>query len=90
MKIIFSDKAKHKLVELKKKDAQLVEKVYKQLDLFIKDSKHPSLRTHKLSGKLENSWSISIDRKFRFAYTWTKEGNAYFYKLGTHDEVYRK
>lgn len=90
MKILFSDKAKNKLIELKKKDAKLVEKVYKQLDLFIANPRHPSLRTHKLSGKLENSWSISIDRKFRFAYTWTKDGDAHFYKLGTHDEVYKK
>lgn len=90
MKIIFSESAKDKLKELKKRDSKLLDKIYKQLDLFIENPKHPSLRTHKLTGKLGSSWSVSIDRKFRFAYTLTEEGDAYFYKFGTHDEVYNK
>lgn len=90
MKIILSEKVKHQLSDLKRKDIKLVDKVHKQLEIFITDAKHPSLRTHKLSGKLEDSWSISIDRKIRFAYVITKDGDAYFYKLGSHDEVYGK
>lgn len=89
MRVIISEKVRHQLSDLKKKDAKLVDKVHKQLELFIADAKHPSLRTHKLSGKLGDSWSISIDRKIRFAYTMVN-GDAYFYKLGPHDEVYGK
>lgn len=90
MKIILSEKVKHQLTDLKKKDARLVDKVHKQLELFMANVKHPSLKTHKLSGKLGDLWSISIDRKIRLAYTIINGGDAYFYKLGTHDEVYKK
>ena len=90
MEIILSDKVKSKLRGLRVKNAQLTRKVYKQLDLFMTNPHHPSLRLHKLVGNLGDSWSISVDRSTRMVYTLTPEGAAYFYKLGTHDEVYQK
>ncbi|HRN96697.1 MAG TPA: type II toxin-antitoxin system mRNA interferase toxin, RelE/StbE family, partial [Candidatus Levybacteria bacterium] len=64
-------------------------KIQKQLKLFTEDSKHPSLRTHKLKGKLSNSWSITIEGNMRMIYT-IKNNEALFFKIGNHDEVYRK
>lgn len=69
---------------------KLGQKINKQLKIFSQDPRHPSLRTHKLLGNLTNSWSISIDRNFRLVYTILPDGEAYFYKFGTHGEVYRK
>lgn len=51
--------------------------------------KYPSLRVHKLSGELENIWSISISKGIRMTYL--QDGDeAYFFDIGTHDEVYKK
>ena len=68
----------------------LVKKIEKQLKIFSSNHLHPSLRTHKLAGNMSNSWSISIDRSIRMIYTLLPDGYAYFYIIGTHDEVYRK
>ena len=51
--------------------------------------KHPSLRTHKLKGNLVNTWSISVEGNIRLIYT-VKNNEAIFFKIGSHDEVYRK
>lgn len=74
---------------LKRKNPKLLLKIYKQLQLFQQNPRHQSLRLHKLTGELKNSWSISIDEGFRMLYT-EIDGSAYFFKIGSHDEVYRK
>ncbi len=90
MDIKISSKFKKNLADLNRKNKTLVVKINKQLILFSQNPAHPSLRTHKLSGNLSNSWSISVDRNFRMVYTISADKKAYFYKLGTHEEVYRR
>ncbi|MDA1316866.1 MAG: type II toxin-antitoxin system mRNA interferase toxin, RelE/StbE family [bacterium] len=66
----------------------LYKKIKKQLSLFQQNPQHPSLRTHKLTGDLKDSWSISIDRNHRMLYY---DGVTFrFFLFGTHDEVYKK
>ena len=77
------------LRRLKSKDGQLVKKIEKQLKLFQQNHLHPSLRTHKLSGNLDNMWSISIDKNQRMLFFLDSSG-VYFFDLGTHDEVYKR
>lgn len=89
MKIKISPKVDKYLRETKKKDFKLFAKITKQLFVFESDPKHPSLRTHKLSGNLKNTWSISVDRKLRIVYTMDSE-NILIFDIGTHDEIYRK
>ncbi len=89
MKIEFSPLVDKKLRQLKQKDSHLAKIVEKQLALFAENPKHPSLRVHKLAGDLENLRSISVNRSVRMSYV--LEGDvAYFIKIGTHDEVYKK
>lgn len=76
------------LEEIKKKDLKLARKVEKQLIIFSNNPKHISLRTHKLSGKLDNLYSISITKSIRMTYKLLGD-EAYFTKIGTHDEVYK-
>jgi addiction module RelE/StbE family toxin len=90
MKAKFSLLIQHKLRQLHKKDKKLVLNIQKQIALFESNPKHPSLRTHKLTGNLSNRWSISVSRALRMIYIITEENTAYFVDLGTHDEVYRK
>lgn len=77
------------LKEAQKKNPKLLKKIHKQLGLFKENPRHPSLRTHKLEGKLSNSWSISIEGNIRMLY-YISDGNAIFFLIGTHDEVYKK
>lgn len=90
MKAKLSPLVQQKLLHLNKKDKKLTLRIEKQIKLFESNPKHPSLRTHKLTGKLSNRWSISISRGLRMVYLMLDEDIAYFVDLGTHDEVYRK
>lgn len=85
----FSQDIQRKLREIRKKDNKLFKRIIKQLSLFQQNPKLKSLRLHKVTGEVKNSWSISITKSFRMIYTET-ETEYYFYKMGTHDEVYRK
>lgn len=87
--IQFSPPVKEKLREIHRKDRKLSNRIEKQLELFLKNPRLKSLRIHKVSLEVKNSWSISITKGFRMIYTET-EDEYYFYKMGTHDEVYRK
>lgn len=89
MKLSLTPELANQLKQVKQKDAQLFKKIQKQLKLFQENHKHPSLRTHKLKGNLTEKWSISIEEDLRILF-YVKKGQAIFYLLGTHDEVYRK
>lgn len=78
-----------KLKRIKLKDKQLAQKIEKQLNLFRSNHLHPSLKVHKLSGNLKNMWSISIDKNYRILF-FLDENGAYFFEIGTHDQVYKK
>jgi addiction module RelE/StbE family toxin len=90
MKAKFSPLVQQKLTNLYKKDKKIVTKIEKQLKLFEANPKHPSPRTHKLTGNLTNRWSISVNRELRMIYLILDKDVAYFVDLGTHDEVYKK
>jgi len=79
----------NELKKIKQRQPLLFKKIQKQLKIFREDIKHPSLRTHKLKGNLSNTWSISIEGNTRMIYT-IRNNQAIFFKIGTHDEVYRK
>lgn len=89
MKFLLAVDVKFQLKKLKKKNPKLLLKVKKQLHLFEKNHKHPSLHSHKLKGKLQDTWSISIEDNIRMLYT-LKKGEALFVDIGTHDKVYKK
>lgn len=89
MEFSYSSDFKKSLEIIKSKNPQLSVKVKKQLHYFQQDARHPSLRTHKLTGNLSNTYSISVDRSIRILYR-VKHNRAVFYKIGTHDEVYGK
>ena len=86
--IKFSPGVVKKLQDIKKSNTKLSSKIQKQLMLFQENPRHPSLRLHKITREVENSWSISIDMSIRMIYTETDE-EIYFYEIGTHEEVYR-
>ena len=88
MEILLSKRVVRELAKIYKTDKKLYIKIKKQLGTFQKDPQHPSLRLHKLSGKMNGDYSISITMSIRMVYTQTA-GKAYFIYIGTHEEVYR-
>ena len=89
MKIRFSPDFIKLLKKIKRTDKTLIDKVNKQLKLFQLQPQHPSFRTHKLTGKMKNRWSISLSKSLRMIYILLKTDEAYFIAIGTHDKVYR-
>jgi len=90
MKAKFSPFVQKGVAQIYKKDKRLAEKIQQQILLFESNPRHPSLRLHKLSGTLDNMWSLSITMSIRMVYRLTNKETAYFVDIGTHDEVYRK
>lgn len=90
MKAKFSESIQRELVQIYKKDKKLSNRIEKQIKLFKENPNHPSLRTHKLSGKVENLWSISITMSVRMIYLQITDEQVLFVKIGTHREVYGK
>ena len=89
MKIIhFSLDVHKKLENIRLKDPKLFKKIHKQIRLLREDPRHKSLRLHKITREVKNTWSISIDKSLRMLYT--ENEFIYFFEIGTHDEVYRK
>jgi len=87
--IRFSDKVYEKIHFLKRKDKRLFNLVEVKLELLISNGSHPSLRKHKLVGKMRDLWSISINKSIRMVYI-EMEDEFYFIDIGTHDQVYKK
>lgn len=58
------------------------------METFTNDPFDPSLRTHKLSGKLKDLWSFSLEYDGRLLFYFTDDANAVFVDIGSHDEVY--
>ncbi len=86
----FSPLVQNELKKIYQKERKLTTRIEKQLSLFEENPKHPSLRTHKLSGSMNNLWSISITMNIRMVYILIDEDTALFIQIGTHEEVYRK
>jgi len=89
MEVSFSDsfkKAFHKRI----KASDIEQEFWKKLELFINDPFDPKLKTHKLSGKLKDLWSFSVDYNLRVVFYFTKDKpkKAVLIEIGTHDEVY--
>jgi len=69
----------------------LVEETFWQaVEIFINDPFTTKLKTHKLSGKLKDLWSFSIEHDLRVVFYFTKDKpkRAVFVDIGNHDEVY--
>lgn len=88
MQAKFSPSVQEEITKIRKKDRKLYERIEKQINFFELNPFHPSLRRHKLTGKYENVWSISINMSVRMIYILIDEDTAYFIQIGKHEEVY--
>lgn len=84
MKIYYSSKFAKEYKRLPHKVKKVAEKKEK---IFRKDPFDSSLKTHKLTGKLKDYYSFSIDYQFRIIFEFVLE-DVWFHSVGTH-EIYK-
>jgi len=61
-----------------KGNVKLQDKFWQKVERFIQDPFEPQLKTHKLTGKLQDLWSFSIDYDLRVIFYFVNEINAVF------------
>ena len=88
MEVSFSSSFKRAFKNRIKGNADLETRFWQKLEQFAVDPFDPSLKTHKLSGKLKEFWSFSVDSDGRVLFYFTEEEKAVFVDIGSHDEVY--
>jgi len=85
MRLFTTNSFNKKYKKLIKRDISLEKGLIKTLRLIKKDIHHPSLRLHKLKGKI--AYSVSIDLSLRIILS-IKDEIIILVDIGTHDEVY--
>ncbi|MFP4135341.1 MAG: type II toxin-antitoxin system YafQ family toxin [Cyanobacteriota bacterium] len=88
MEVSFSSSFKRAFKKRIKGNANLEAKFWQKLSQFTVDPFSPNLKTHKLSGKLKEFWSFSVDYDERVLFYFTEEEKVVFVDIGTHNEVY--
>ncbi len=88
-KLIYLDSYNKKAAKFIKKHRDLKNQYEKTLKLLEIDPYHPSLRLHKLKGKLEGIYSISINITYRIAIDFVIEKDEIILlDVGHHDDLY--
>jgi mRNA-degrading endonuclease YafQ of YafQ-DinJ toxin-antitoxin module len=88
VEVSFSTPFKRAFKKRIKGSGDLETRFWQKLNQFTLDPFHPSLKTHKLSGKLKEYWSFSVDYDARVLFYFTDDEKAVFVDIGSHDEVY--
>jgi mRNA-degrading endonuclease YafQ of YafQ-DinJ toxin-antitoxin module len=88
MEVSFSSAFKRAFKKRIKGNENLESKFWQKLEIFTSDPYNPSLRTHKLSGKLKDLWSFTVDYNVRTLFYLTEDNKAILVDFGSHDEVY--
>ena len=88
MEIAFSSSFKRAFKKKIRRNKSLEIKFWKKTEVFIEEPYHFSLRTHKLSGDMNNLWSFSVENDCRVIFYFESSRKVVFIDIGTHDEVY--
>jgi mRNA-degrading endonuclease YafQ of YafQ-DinJ toxin-antitoxin module len=88
-KLIYLESYNKKAAKFIKKHKDLKTQYEKTLKLLELDPYHPSLRLHKLQGKLEGIFSVSINITYRITIDFIIEDEEIILlDVGHHDELY--
>lgn len=88
-KLIITESYRKKAKKFFSKHPEVIKQYEKVLRLLCLNPKHPSLRLHKLSGKLEGLFSVSINISYRMLINFIiKDNQIVPIDIGSHDEVY--
>jgi addiction module RelE/StbE family toxin len=89
-KILYTHSYIRRAGKFAKRHPELLSQYEKTLKLLETNPSHPSLGLHKLSGKLEGLYSVSINKGYRISLEFIiQEDTIIPVDVGTHDEIYR-
>lgn len=86
--LIWGSSFKRAYGKVVKAHPHLKDKISECLEAFANDPFRPSLRTHKLSGKLKGLWAFIVEYDCRIVFRFLENGDALLIDIGRHDEVY--
>lgn len=87
IEVAFSSSFKKAFKRISRNKA-LEKKFWSRLEVFMEDPSGVRLKAHKLSGKLKDLWSFSIEYDVRVIFYFSDKTHAVFIDIGTHNEVY--
>lgn len=70
---------------LKKLPPSLRQEVLEVIAVFRQDPFDPSLKTHKLQGKLRGRWSFSVNYRYRIVFRFEGSDHVHLLVIGDHD-----
>lgn len=89
MKLLSTKAYDKKLKKFKKQNPHLRDQYVKTIHLLCDNPYHPSLRIHRLKGKLQHFYSVSINIQYRIIIDFIiKDDTIILINIGGHDEVY--
>lgn len=87
--LIYTDNYNKRAKKFIKKNPEILKQYKKTIELLEVNPYHPSLRIHKLQGKLSELYSVSINLSYRICIDFIIDNDIIIpIDIGTHDEVY--
>lgn len=88
-KIVFTKSYTKRVKLFIKKHPKLISQYTKTIKLLEVNPYHPSLRLHKLSGKMSELYSVSINMSYRISLDFIIENKEIILvNIGKHDDLY--
>lgn len=88
-KLVITESYQRKARKFFTRHPEILKQYEKILKILCLNPKHPSLRLHKLSGKLTGLFSVSINISYRLIIHFViKDDQIVPVDIGSHDEVY--
>lgn len=91
--LVFGSSFKRTYKSVVRRQPLLKPKIQNTLKLLATDPFAPTLRTHKLKGRLAGSWSCTVEYNCRIVFDFVEnpideQQEILLIDIGTHDEVY--
>ena len=87
--LVFTEQYNRRAAKFLKRHPDVESQYVKTLELLELNPHHPSLRLHRLSGKLEGLQSVSINMKYRITIEMIiTDSEIVLINVGDHDAVY--
>lgn len=89
IEIKYADSYEKKAIKFFKKHKDIYPQYKKTIELLQHNPQHPSLRTHKLQGKMSRFSSVSINMKYRVVIDFIiVDDTIILVDIGSHSDVY--
>lgn len=87
-KLVWDDSFLRKLRRLTKNNPEIESIFRAKIEILELEPYHPSLKTHKLQGRLKSYLSCSLNYTYRLVFKLLDDSMIQLIDIGTHDEVY--